>query len=80
MLDLIVLGEIPGTTIQLGFIPTMVLFEIGLITYLIRKHPVETKKIISFAKTSFSKKKTQISKLLSHFRHDVLGPKLKFLK
>ena len=80
MLDLIVLGELPGTNIQLGFIPVMIMFEIGLITYLIKKHPAEIKKAILAIKTVFSKKKNRALKSLHHFRHDVLGPKLKFLK
>ena len=80
MLDLIVLGQLPGTEIRLGFIPVMILFEIGLIIYLVKRPPAETKKIIASVKSALGKKKNQLIKALSHVRHNVFSPKTKLVK
>lgn len=86
MLDLIVLGQIPGTDIHLGFVGYMIIFDLVLIFYIFRKyHPG---KLARFSQKLKPKKTIQklrtyrqrLVKQLFHIRHDILGPKLKFLK
>jgi hypothetical protein len=112
MWNYIVLGQIPGTSIQLGFVAYLLSFSIGLVIYDLKKfHPQRLKRISKklkinilskrlkkvlkkeqkklmryqrklfkkFAKRFISYKKWLFKKL-THFRDNVLGPKLKFLK
>lgn len=110
--NLIVLGQIPGTDLRLGFIPIMIMFEIGFSYYLIKKfHPKLLLKLqkklgiyqhlkkthkfrIKLQKKAYRKLKAQTKKLrkkttpyekrmqkkLVHLWHNILSPKLKFLK
>ena len=101
MLDYIVLGQIPGTSLQLGFVGYLILSGLGLIIYDLKKfHPKQLYKLAVKLKIDKSLKKLQkrliklekdlikqskklakkLKKSFVHFRHDVLGPKLKFLK
>jgi hypothetical protein len=108
MLDYIVLGQIPGTSLQLGFVGYLILSGLGLIIYDLKKfHPKQLYKLMVKLKIDKGLKKLQKSlkkqqkklirqlkklnkklepykkrlrKSFVHFRHDVLGPKLKFLK
>lgn len=69
-MDYIVLGQVPGTSLEIGFIGYLILFDLSLTYYILKKyHP---------NKLAWLKKK--ISRKLIHIRDDVLGPKLKFLK
>lgn len=80
MLDLIVLGRLPGTNIELGFIPIMILFEIGFVAYLIKTHPIQTRKVLTFIKVTTGKKKNQLVRSISRIRHNIFSPKAKLLK
>lgn len=88
MLDLIVLGQLPGTNIRLGFIPIMIMFEIGFVFYLLKKyHSDKLRKIMKelkkLEKKAYKRLKPyekRLEKKLVHLWHDVFGPKLKFLK
>lgn len=112
MWNYIVLGQIPGTSIQLGFVAYLILFDVSLVIYDLKKfHPQklkqfsrklridimlqrfmkklkkEQKKIKHYGRRLFKKLaknykayKKKTAKKLAHFRNDVLGPKLKFLK
>lgn len=112
MWNYIVLGQIPGTSVQLGFVAYLVLFDISLVIYALKKfHPERLKqlskklrierklrelkkelkkeqrkfkryerKLFKKLAKSFKTYRKQLIKKLVHFRDDVLGPKLKFLK
>lgn len=89
-MDYIVLGQIPGTNLELGFVGYMVLFDLILIFLFFKKyHPDKLTRFIKklnlrknlgklYKKLSLYEKR--LAKRLAHFRNNVLGPKLKFLK
>lgn len=90
MWDYIVLGQIPGTGFQLGFIGYLIFFDLALTYYLFKKyhpekltefnqklHLLENLKKL-YKKLNLYEKK--LAKKLVHYRDDVLSPKLKFLK
>ena len=91
MLDYIVLGQIPGTNLQLGFITVLTLFDLGLAAYVLQKyHPQKVKAFTdrwNESERNFWNRAGNIKpsgkrlmKKLTRLGHDVLSPKLKFLK
>lgn len=86
MLDYIVLGQIPGTSLRLGFEGYLILFGFGLLFYDIKKfHPEKLTKInkkfrVSEKLSKLRPYEKRLVKRLVHIRDNVLSPKLKFLK
>lgn len=90
MLNFIVLGQIPGTSLQLGFVGYLAIFNLGLLAYYLKKfHPEQlrllAKKLrignkLNALMQKLKPRLKKLSKRLIHFRDDVLAPKLKFLK
>lgn len=79
-MDYIVLGQIPGTSLQLGFLGYLALFDICLATYYLKKYRPQTLKNAQKLGKKLKIYTKRAGKRLSHIRDDVLGPKLKFLK
>ncbi|HEX5456027.1 MAG TPA: hypothetical protein VFW77_01540 [Candidatus Saccharimonadales bacterium] len=95
MQDFIVLGQIPGTNWHFGFLSLLYLLEFVLVIYIIKSYHLKKLKgiekrlrTLKWSAKKFMKRphrtiksyKKKLSKKLLHFRNDVLGPKLKFLK
>lgn len=74
MLDYIVLGQIPGTSLQLGFVGYLTLSALGLMLYDIKKfHPKQFQKLLKklrIDKLSFRIKKGLKKQLRNFKKHE----------
>lgn len=75
MVDFIILGEIPGTSVKLGFTSVLIMFLLLGIVYLLRDYEIE---VVNHARQTSPYKKFQAK--LHHLWLNRLHPKLQLIE